>query len=625
MKFKPTVLLAAFVVALGLLLGTSAAQATEVILDGDGNVTQILNLPVTDEVRTTVYNVEFIYATAEEVYGSDFEFDFPPPGELILVALNAVNNALNNNDPIPVGAGPEGTRDYFIGHVKEIFGIVVAAGGERIAGNWEPCKGEQCLNPGDINTGFAILGPNETVTLPDFTEADLPPPEQVTIGGTVTGLVGRGLSLLNNGTDDLNINQNGEFEFATRLTPGESYNVTVLTNPKNPTQTCSVENGSGTVPLEPVTDVVVSCAEPIPGKASIVVSSYQDLPDGTFLEEIIYQGGVAINSFGDEVAFLGTSGADTGVFTQERLVTLQGDTLPDGSKVSRIYYNDVAINFFGEVAFHGRDVERFEAMFTQFGLVAKENGISPKAIEDTSAVGINFYGQVAYLGDIDVVGLSVRAVFIDDEVVVKGGDTLPDNNRVSEISPYGVAINDFGQVAFHGATSGGQAVFTQDRLVAKEGDTLPDGSILATIRKNAGVAINLLGQVVFQGRVFDPASGIVVFAVFTQERLVVKEGDTLPDGTILETINEIGGVAINDFGQVAFHGRTGGVEAVFISDGRTTQVLAKEGDNLSDGATTLESINESGGVAINNFGEVVFFGLQEILKSGTGSPSLSPR
>jgi hypothetical protein len=60
MKFKRTVLLATFVVTMGLLLGTSAAQATEVILDGDGNVLQILDLPIDDGGKTTVYDVDFI-------------------------------------------------------------------------------------------------------------------------------------------------------------------------------------------------------------------------------------------------------------------------------------------------------------------------------------------------------------------------------------------------------------------------------------------------------------------------------------------------------------------------------------------------------------------------------------
>jgi hypothetical protein len=38
---------------------------------------------------------------------------------------------------------------------------------------------------------------------------------------------------------------------------------------------------------------------------------------------------------------------------------------------------------------------------------------------------------------------------------------------------------------------------------------------------------------------------------------MVREGSELPDGTILDEITESGGVAINFFGDVAFHGKVG--------------------------------------------------------------------
>jgi hypothetical protein len=63
---------------MGLLLGTSAARATEVILDEGGNVIQILDLPIDDGGIFTVYDVDFRYTTAKDVYGPDLEFDFPP-------------------------------------------------------------------------------------------------------------------------------------------------------------------------------------------------------------------------------------------------------------------------------------------------------------------------------------------------------------------------------------------------------------------------------------------------------------------------------------------------------------------------------------------------------------------
>jgi hypothetical protein len=176
-----------------------------------------------------------------------------------------------------------------------------------------------------------------------------------------------------------------------------------------------------------------------------------------------------------------------------------------------------------------------------------------------------------------------------------------------------VAINDLNQVAFHGqievdsdlGTKLLGAVFTQDGLVRKEGDILPDDTILGDISSSAGVAINLFGQVAFKGRAFIPGGPVkAVDAVFISDvGVVAKVGDTLLDGTTLGQISDIGGLSINFFGEVAFHGRTGGIKAVFTQDG----LIAKEGDNLDDG-TTLDVISDSAGVSINFFSEVAFHG-----------------
>ncbi len=81
-----------------------------------------------------------------------------------------------------------------------------------------------------------------------------------TIGGNVSGLTGTGLLLENNGGDDLTINQSGPFTFAQTIGSGVGYAVTVKTQPTNPTQMCSVSNGSGTVSSANVDSVAVSCS-----------------------------------------------------------------------------------------------------------------------------------------------------------------------------------------------------------------------------------------------------------------------------------------------------------------------------------------------------------------------------
>ncbi|HUI52930.1 MAG TPA: kelch repeat-containing protein [Terriglobales bacterium] len=78
-----------------------------------------------------------------------------------------------------------------------------------------------------------------------------------TIGGMVSGLTGSGLVLQNMGGDNLPINASGTFTFATPV-PG-AYNVTVLTQPSNPAQSCQVMNGQGTATAN-VTNVTVSCS-----------------------------------------------------------------------------------------------------------------------------------------------------------------------------------------------------------------------------------------------------------------------------------------------------------------------------------------------------------------------------
>ncbi|HXX14132.1 MAG TPA: hypothetical protein VEJ47_04455 [Candidatus Eremiobacteraceae bacterium] len=80
---------------------------------------------------------------------------------------------------------------------------------------------------------------------------------EYTIGGTVSGLTGTGLVLQDNGGDNLSISGNGNFTFKTPVTG--AYNVTIQTQPSNPTQTCSIANGSGTATAN-VTNVQITCA-----------------------------------------------------------------------------------------------------------------------------------------------------------------------------------------------------------------------------------------------------------------------------------------------------------------------------------------------------------------------------
>lgn len=87
-----------------------------------------------------------------------------------------------------------------------------------------------------------------------------PPPAAATytVGGTVSGLgTGKTLVLRNNGGNDLALNANGSFTFATPVASAATYAVTVFTQPAG--QTCTVNNGSGTMAAANVGNVAVSC------------------------------------------------------------------------------------------------------------------------------------------------------------------------------------------------------------------------------------------------------------------------------------------------------------------------------------------------------------------------------
>jgi len=629
MKLKPTVFLATLVVTLGLLLGANAAPAANVKFEDPNNpnqATRIENFGIDSELYTVVFtNTEIVAADIYGAFPGTFDFTNSAAAN---EAANAVNIELNQAGAHTVGAvGLGASRGYRIGFGSE---EVESPPGPKIEAVlfWESETGvaptwmTNVLGVGSYNTGEAVWA--------GFIWSGSAP-EPVTIGGTVTDLQGSGLVLRNRG-DDKSIVADGPFEFPTLMTPDDWYNVTVATQPTDPAQTCSVENGSGQVPEQAVTDVAVTCAAPVLGDV-INVAAEGDTIGDTTLSDIMYPAGVAINLYG-QVAFGGKfdEGRDA-VFTQDQKVVAEGDTI--GDTVLEYIYLDiggVAINHAGLVAFHGgfRNQDTpgtVGAVFTQYGVVAREGDtVAGGTVYDILEMGnvaiSNNLNKVAFHGKVEIEeGLgpkTPRAVFTasdgqDTQVVAQVGSTLPDETTVERIHEYGsVAINDFNVVAFHGQTGGVKAVFTTDgetiQVAAKEGDVLEDGTTLKSIYERGGVAINLLGEVAFHGNA-DDQQGNGVFGVFTQYGVVAKIGDRLPDDSLISEINYLGGVAINIYGDVVFHGMRNST-AVNISDAKAvfTQygVVAKVGDNLADG-TTFYDIIEEAGVAINPYGTEVAF------------------
>ena len=72
-----------------------------------------------------------------------------------------------------------------------------------------------------------------------------------------SGILRSGLTLQDNGTDNLSIGANGSYDFSTPLASGSAYSVTVLAPP--PGESCTVSNGSGSVVGATVTGIGVAC------------------------------------------------------------------------------------------------------------------------------------------------------------------------------------------------------------------------------------------------------------------------------------------------------------------------------------------------------------------------------
>lgn len=299
MKFKRTVLLASVVVMMGLLLGTSAPQAAEVIFEGN-TATGIEDLLYND----VFYDVTFVYQTGNSLYGPKGEGEFPFAGlegdesaateEATYGAGRAIQETLNASSQAITRVGPQSVDYFFIAGGEEntdpgnedtpwVYGAFTSTYYDiiveqkrppetwvpadnffieielTIGGGYPPIKIE--LQPWplgmappleqDVPYSWAKIEP----------AAGSPPPADTTVGGNVTGLEGTGLVLQNNVADDEPISADGAFTFDTSVTPGTNYSVTVKTQPSNPAQKCTVAKGWGTVPGGGVDDVLVTCAD----------------------------------------------------------------------------------------------------------------------------------------------------------------------------------------------------------------------------------------------------------------------------------------------------------------------------------------------------------------------------
>jgi 6-phosphogluconolactonase (cycloisomerase 2 family) len=116
--------------------------------------------------------------------------------------------------------------------------------------------GTQPTSPGQICT---VANGSGTVTSANVTSVAVTcVTNNYSVGGTVSGLVGSGLALINGGVT-LGVSANGTFAFSGKVASGSAYSITVTSQPTGPTEMCHVVNGSGTVGSTDVKSVAVKC------------------------------------------------------------------------------------------------------------------------------------------------------------------------------------------------------------------------------------------------------------------------------------------------------------------------------------------------------------------------------
>ena len=340
------------------------------------------------------------------------------------------------------------------------------------------------------------------------------------IGGTVSGLAeGAAVVLQNNSGDDLPVSSDGDFTFPTELDDLTGYEVTILSNPTDPEQVCSVQNASGLLSGSSVTDVEVTCAdelltvgfdsqggssvEPISQPLNTTVTApegpvlegysfegWNTLPDGTgttylegdtftLLEELVLYAQWELLTF----TITATSNDGGSVSPVEQLidygeaasftiipdegyeigsVTGCGGSLEDGSFVTELITVDCLVEVIFEEILSDEDpftVEFFDSAGAPLGGHPVAVGETLSVLVSDASGAVRIAGDVIRGGDPEALIEATEGVLFDPDVDVPVMTTLSEDSFYFRVERGGVF-----RLAFMDA---------DDDLVEKELEALP--------------------------------------------------------------------------------------------------------------------------------------------------------
>jgi len=165
----------------------------------------------------------------------------------------------------------------------------------------------------------------------------------LTIGGSVSGLIGGGLVLQYNGGNNLSIagQANVPFTFPAPVGTGTAYTVTVQAQPSNPAQVCSVVNGTGTATTN-VNNVEVICTQPGFSISGSVVGLVEATGDTLELQD---NAGDDLFVTGDTVFTFPTQITNGGIYNVQMF--LPPTSQPQGCTM--FYYTGIAVTNVSDV------------------------------------------------------------------------------------------------------------------------------------------------------------------------------------------------------------------------------------------------------------------------------------
>ena len=339
------------------------------------------------------------------------------------------------------------------------------------------------------------------------------------VGGTVSGLSGGSLILINNETDALSVSSNGPYKFSLTSSGKGVYSVLLATQP--PGQVCTVANGNGVITNANITDVNVACAtgpeETLYAFSGGTDGSYPDSgltagPDGNFYGTTTYGGA---NNLGTvykltpagvhTVLYSFTGGPGDGQYPASGL-----DLGSDGA----FYATTTAGGAFGLGTFFKITLAGIETLLYSFG--ENGSGASPQGL--TLLADGNFYGTTT-TGGANNLGTVYKMTPAGVQTVLYSFAAAPDGQTPvaglssdSDGNLYGVTYyggtDNFGTIfriapdgtgyvtlhSFAGEAADGQYPGTKLRNV-------PDGTLYGS---TGGGGANGLGTI-FR---YDPMSGV---------------------------------------------------------------------------------------------------------------------